>query len=39
MSLSENIDTTTATGELAFHMIGAFAQFDEGLSQRAPRSA
>ncbi|CAH8188775.1 recombinase family protein [Vibrio vulnificus] len=31
MSLSENIDTTTATGELAFHMIGAIAQFERRL--------
>ncbi|WP_210437862.1 recombinase family protein, partial [Vibrio crassostreae] len=31
ISLNENIDTTTATGELAFHMIGAIAQFDRRL--------
>jgi len=31
ISLSENIDTTTATGELAFHMIGAIAQFERRL--------
>lgn len=31
ISLSEKIDTTTATGELAFHMIGAIAQFERRL--------
>ena len=31
ISLNENIDTTTATGELAFHMIGAIAQFERRL--------
>ncbi|EGR0986876.1 DNA invertase [Vibrio parahaemolyticus] len=31
ISLSENIDTTTATGELAFHMIGAIVQFERRL--------
>lgn len=31
ISLTENIDTTTATGELAFHMIGAIAQFERRL--------
>ncbi|MFC4700820.1 recombinase family protein [Glaciecola siphonariae] len=30
-SLHENIDTTTATGELVFHMIGAIAQFERRL--------
>ncbi len=28
ISLNENIDTTTAVGELAFHMIGSIAQFE-----------
>ena len=31
ISLNENIDTTTATGELVFHMIGAIAQFERRL--------
>lgn len=31
ISLNENIDTTTAIGELAFHMIGAIAQFERRL--------
>lgn len=31
ISLNENIDTTTATGDLAFHMIGAIAQFERRL--------
>lgn len=31
VSLYENIDTTSATGELAFHMIGAIAQFEHRL--------
>lgn len=31
ISLSESIDTTTATGELVFHMIGAIAQFERRL--------
>lgn len=31
MSLHESIDTTTAVGELAFHMIGSIAQFERRL--------
>ncbi|KJY97654.1 recombinase family protein [Pseudoalteromonas ruthenica] len=31
VSLHESIDTTTATGELVFHMIGAIAQFERRL--------
>ena len=31
ISLNEKIDTTTAIGELAFHMIGAIAQFERRL--------
>lgn len=35
VSLHENIDTTTATGELIFHMIGAIAQFErQTISER-----
>ena len=31
ISLNESIDTTSAVGELAFHMIGAIAQFERRL--------
>ncbi|WP_425319643.1 recombinase family protein [Lacimicrobium alkaliphilum] len=31
VSLHENIDTTSASGELMFHMIGAIAQFERRL--------
>lgn len=31
ISLSESIDTTTPTGELTFHLIGAIAQFERAL--------
>ena len=31
VSLAENIDTTTPTGELTFHLIGAIAQFERSL--------
>ena len=31
VSLNENRDTTTAVGELAFHMIGSIAQFERRL--------
>jgi len=30
-ALCETIDTTTATGELLFHLFGAFAQYERGL--------
>jgi DNA invertase Pin-like site-specific DNA recombinase len=30
-SLQENIDTSSATGELIFHMFGALAQFERNL--------
>ena len=30
-SLTENIDTTTASGELMFHIFGALAQFERSL--------
>jgi DNA invertase Pin-like site-specific DNA recombinase len=32
-SLTEQIDTTSACGELVFHMLGAFAQFERALIQ------
>jgi len=31
VSLSENIDTTTAGGRLVFHMMGALAEFERSL--------
>lgn len=31
ISLTENIDTTSAVGELTFHIIGAMAQFERNL--------
>lgn len=31
ISLQENIDTTTVTGKLIFHIFGALAEFDRGL--------
>lgn len=31
ISLNESIDTTTAVGELAFHMIGSIAHFERRL--------
>ncbi len=37
VSLHENIDTTTATGELVFHMIGAIAQFERRLISERTR--
>jgi DNA invertase Pin-like site-specific DNA recombinase len=33
VSLSENIDTRTAIGELFFHIAGAFAQYERSLIQ------
>lgn len=32
ISLKENIDTSTATGELIFHVFGALAQFERALT-------
>lgn len=37
-SLSEDIDTTSATGELVFHIIGAMAQFERSLIQERTRA-
>lgn len=33
VSLTENIDTTTATGKLMFHVFGALAEFERNLIQ------
>lgn len=33
-SLTENIDTTTASGELTFHIFGAIAQFERQLMKQ-----
>lgn len=33
VSISENIDTTTATGKLMFHFFGAMAEFERNLIQ------
>jgi DNA invertase Pin-like site-specific DNA recombinase len=30
-SLTENLDTTSAMGEMMFHIVGAFAQFERNL--------
>lgn len=38
VSLVENIDTTTAVGELAFHIIGAIAQFERRLISERTKS-
>lgn len=38
ISISEGIDTTTATGELVFHIIGALAQFERHLIQDRVRA-
>jgi len=32
-SLNETIDTTTATGELLFHLFGALAQYERSLTR------
>jgi DNA invertase Pin-like site-specific DNA recombinase len=37
-SLSEAIDTTTATGKLIFHVIGALAEFERGLTLERTRA-
>lgn len=34
VSITENIDTTTPTGELIFHIFGAMAQFERQLTQQ-----
>jgi DNA invertase Pin-like site-specific DNA recombinase len=34
-SLKENIDTTTSTGKLMFHIIGAMAEFERDVRSRA----
>lgn len=31
LSLTENIDTTTSTGQLMFHITGAFAEFERNI--------
>jgi DNA invertase Pin-like site-specific DNA recombinase len=38
VSFSEGIDTTTATGQLMFHIVGAFAQFERELIRERVRS-
>lgn len=38
ISLHERIDTTTAVGELAFHMIGSIAQFERRLISERTKS-
>lgn len=38
ISLNESIDTTTAVGELAFHMIGSIAQFERRLISERTRA-
>jgi len=37
-SLSESIDTTTASGRLVFHMMGALAEFERSLIQERTRA-
>jgi len=37
VSLTENIDTTTAMGEFFFHIIAAFAQFERAIIQERTR--
>ena len=37
-SLSENIDTTTASGRLVFHMMGALAEFERSLIQERTKA-
>jgi len=40
VSLNESIDTTSAQGQLMFHIIGAFAEFQAALAaERATRAA
>ena len=38
VSFSEGIDTTTPTGQLMFHIVGAFAQFERELIRERVRS-
>lgn len=38
ISLNENIDTSSATGELIFHLIGAIAQFERRLISERTKS-
>lgn len=38
VSLQENIDTTTPTGKLVFHMFGALAEFERNLIQERTRA-
>lgn len=37
-SLSENIDTTTATGKLMFHMMSALAEFERNLTRERTKA-
>jgi len=37
-SLTENIDTTTSTGKLVFHLFGALAEFERHLIQERTRA-
>lgn len=37
-SLQENIDTTTSTGKLIFHMFGALAEFERNLIRERTRA-
>lgn len=37
-SLQENIDTTTATGKLFFHLMGALAEFERNLIRERTRA-
>lgn len=39
LSLEEKIDTSSAAGELIFHVFGAIAHFERRLSRNAPRTA
>ena len=38
LSLTENIDTTTAGGRLLFHMMGALAEFERSLIEERTRA-
>jgi len=39
MSLTENIDTTTSTGTLIFHIFGALAEFERNLIRERTQAA